>query len=41
MKLRENVSEEQVRIHTPFSPTILEYKVPQRFLDIVNTSGIA
>ena len=41
MKLRENVSEEQVRIHTPFSPTILEYKVPQRFLDIVNTSGDA
>ena len=38
MKLRENVSEEQVRIHTPFSPTILEFKVPQRFLDIVNTS---
>ena len=41
MKLRENVSEEQVRIHTPFSPTIIEYKVPQRFLDIVNTSGDA
>ena len=41
MKLRENVSEEQVRIHTPFSPTILEFKVPQRFLDIVNTSGDA
>ena len=41
MKLRESVSEEQVRIHTPFSPTILEYKVPQRFLDIVNTSGDA
>ena len=41
MKLRESVSEEQVRIHTPFSPTILEFKVPQRFLDIVNTSGDA
>ena len=41
MKLRETVSEEQVRIHTPFSPTILEYKVPQRFFDIVNTSGDA
>ena len=40
-RLRETVTEDQVRVHTPFSPTILEYKVPQRFLDIVNTSGDA
>ena len=25
----------------PFSPTILEYQVPQRFIDIINTSGDA
>ncbi len=30
-----------VNVRTPFSPTILEYKVPQRFIDIVNTSGDA
>ena len=40
-ELRKSVNEDQVRIHQPFSPTILEYKVPQRFLDIVNTSGDA
>ena len=34
-------SGEQVVIHTPFSPTILEYQVPQRFIDIINTSGDA
>ena len=30
-----------VTIRTPFSPTILEYQVPQRFIDIINTSGDA
>ena len=30
-----------VNIRTPFSPTILEYHVPQRFIDIINTSGDA
>ena len=37
MKLRESVSEDQIKVHQPFSPTIIEYKVPQRFLDIINT----
>ena len=31
----------EVVIRTPFSPTILEYQVPQRFIDIINTSGDA
>jgi hypothetical protein len=39
--LRKLQSEDEVRVHTPFSPTILEFKVPQKFLDIVNTSGDA
>ena len=33
--LRKLQSEDEVRVHTPFSPTILEFKVPQKFLDIV------
>ena len=40
-EIRKSVTEHQLRIHTPFSPTIIEYKVPQRFLDIINTSGDA
>ena len=31
----------EVVIRTPFSQTILEYQVPQRFIDIINTSGDA
>ena len=41
MELRKSVNENETRIHQPFSPTIIEYKVPQRFLDIINTSGDA
>ena len=36
-----NMSENQVKVHTPFSPSILEFRVPQKFLNIVNTSGDA
>ena len=31
----------EVVIRTPFNTTILEYQVPQRFIDIINTSGDA
>ena len=31
----------EVVIRTSFIPTILEYQVPQRFIDIINTSGDA
>ena len=27
-EIRKSVTEHQLRIHTPFSPTIIEYKVP-------------
>ena len=35
------MNEEQSRVHRPFSPTIIEYRVPKRFLDIINMTGDA
>ena len=36
--LEEDIEEEEV-FHKPFSPTIMEMEVPQKFIDIVNKIG--
>ena len=35
MKKNENT----VKVHEPFSPTIVETQVPKKFIDIINTVG--
>ena len=40
-KGKKTMNEEQSRVHRPFSPTIIEYRVPKRFLDIINMTGDA
>ena len=35
MKKNENT----VKVHEPFSPTIVETQVPKKFIDIINSVG--
>ena len=32
-------NENNVKVHEPFSPTIVETQVPKKFIDIINTVG--